>query len=51
MCGDAKYMAPDVHKAIVDDIIMTSSCTQQEAEEYMEKLENQGRYQRDVWVT
>ena len=51
MCGDAKYMAPDVHKAIIDNIINMSSRTSEEALEYMEKMEREGRYQRDVWVT
>lgn len=51
VCGDAKHMARDVHKVLLQIIVMQGQTTQEEAELYLSILEVQGRYQKDVWVT
>ena len=44
-------MASDVHKILLNVIMTMSSCSQEDAEKYMNKMEEEERYQRDVWVT
>ena len=51
MCGDALHMAGDVHEAILKLLVHEGSLSLEEAEKYMENLEEVSRYQRDVWVT
>ena len=51
VCGDAKYMAADVHQALLRTLQEEGGKSPSEAEEYMSKLEGAERYQRDVWVT
>lgn len=51
ICGDAKHMARDVHKVLLQIIVMQGRTTQDEAELLLKGLETQGRYQKDVWVT
>lgn len=51
ICGDAKHMAHDVHKVLLQIIVMQGRTTQDEAELFLKGLETQGRYQKDVWVT
>ena len=51
VCGDALHMAADVHTALLKVIAYEGGLSSQEAEEYMKKLEETSRYQRDVWVT
>lgn len=50
VCGDAKHMAGDVHNALLTIIRDKSGCSDDEAQQYMHKLEASKRYQRDVWV-
>lgn len=51
VCGDALHMAGDVHTALLKVIANEGDLSSQEAEAYMNKLEEASRYQRDVWVT
>ena len=51
VCGDALRMAGDVHTALLKVIANEGDLSSQEAEAYMNKLEEASRYQRDVWVT
>lgn len=44
-------MARDVHKVLLQIIVMQGRTTQDEAELLLKGLETQGRYQKDVWVT
>lgn len=44
-------MAGDVHTALLKVIANEGDLNSQEAEDYIEKLEETSRYQRDVWVT
>lgn len=50
VCGDAKYMAVDVHKALVGIVMQHNNVDQDEAEKYLQEMEKQGRYEKDVWV-
>ncbi|KAL6080194.1 Sulfite reductase [NADPH] flavoprotein alpha-component [Balamuthia mandrillaris] len=50
VCGDAKYMAGDVHAALLSIIEEQQGCDADGAAAYMRGLENDHRYQRDVWV-
>ncbi|XP_033627746.1 NADPH--cytochrome P450 reductase-like [Asterias rubens] len=49
VCGDARYMAPDVQKVIRTIISEQGGKTQQEADDYIKKLQSKGRYACDVW--
>ena len=51
VCGDAVSMAGDVHEALLKVMEMEGGRSREEAEQYMDQLEKDGRYQRDVWVT
>lgn len=51
VCGDAVSMAGDVHEALLKVMEVEGGRDREGAEQYMEKLELDGRYQRDVWVT
>ena len=49
VCGDAKHMAKDVHRALVEAIITVEGSGTAEAEVAVKQLSDQGRYQKDVW--
>lgn len=49
VCGDAKRMAKDVHRALVEVIGAAGGMGGERAEEYLFDLKRQGRYQRDVY--
>ena len=49
ICGDAQYMAGDVHSALTDVVSDYGKISKEDATKYLEELENQKRYQRDVW--
>jgi NADPH-ferrihemoprotein reductase len=49
VCGDAKNMAKDVHKAVHDIAIRCNGCTGTEAEAWVAELQHSGRYVQDVW--
>jgi sulfite reductase alpha subunit-like flavoprotein len=49
VCGDAQSMAPDVRKAFSKVIAECSSTTQEEADKYLENLQQSNRYLEDVW--
>ncbi|XP_038055432.1 NADPH--cytochrome P450 reductase-like isoform X2 [Patiria miniata] len=49
VCGDARYMAPDVQKVIRTIISEHGDKTHQEADDYIKKLQSKGRYACDVW--
>lgn len=51
ICGDAKHMAHDVHEALIGMATKCAGFDQQGAQRYMSQLEQEGRYQKDVWVT
>jgi sulfite reductase (NADPH) flavoprotein alpha-component len=49
VCGDKQYMAKDVHQTLLDIIQKEGQITPEEAEGYLKSMQNQGRYQRDVY--
>jgi len=49
ICGDASRMAKDVHAALIDVVIKTSGRSREQAENYVKTMEQEGRYQRDVY--
>lgn len=49
ICGDKLHMAKDVNDALVSVIAKEGAMTQEEAEAYLNVLQKEGRYQRDVY--
>ena len=49
VCGDAGRMAKDVNQALLDVIAQQGNLTADEAEEYLDNLREEKRYQRDVY--
>ncbi len=49
VCGDAQAMAPDVHRTLVDVVREEGSRSNEEAEAYLKELQEERRYQRDVY--
>ncbi len=49
VCGDATYMAKDVHQALLGIIAEHGSMSEEEATEYVNQLKKSRRYQRDVY--
>jgi sulfite reductase (NADPH) flavoprotein alpha-component len=49
ICGDKERMAKDVNTALIDVIEKEGSMSREEAESFLNDLQKQGRYQRDVY--
>lgn len=49
VCGDEKHMAHDVHSALLSIIEQYGGVSSEQAVAYMTDLQEQGRYQRDVY--
>lgn len=49
VCGDAKRMAKDVERALVDIVAQHGSRSAAEATAFVSELKKQGRYQQDVY--
>ncbi|PLT27929.1 assimilatory sulfite reductase (NADPH) flavoprotein subunit [Peribacillus deserti] len=49
ICGDEKNMAHDVHNTLLDIIEKEGSMSREQAIEYLADLQQQKRYQRDVY--
>ena len=49
VCGDKQRMAKDVHNALLDVIEREGNMNREEAEDYLDTIQKQGRYQRDVY--
>ncbi|WP_438491576.1 assimilatory sulfite reductase (NADPH) flavoprotein subunit [Paenibacillus sp. IHBB 3054] len=49
VCGDEKHMAHDVHSALVTVIQRESGLSPEEAAAYLERMQQEQRYQRDVY--
>ncbi|MCM3726994.1 assimilatory sulfite reductase (NADPH) flavoprotein subunit [Neobacillus cucumis] len=49
ICGDEKHMAHDVHQTLIDIIEKEGSMSREDAEAYLADMQQQKRYQRDVY--
>ena len=49
VCGDAEYMAKDVHEALISIVESEGKKSREEAEAYISQLKKDKRYQRDVY--
>lgn len=49
VCGDASRMAKDVHQTLLDIVASEGAMSDQEAEDYVNNLKKEKRYQRDVY--
>ena len=49
VCGDAKRMAKDVHAALLEAIRIGAATDADGAREYLQNLQRNGRYRRDVY--
>ena len=49
VCGDASRMAKDVEQALLDTIAEQGSLSADDADEYLDNLRQESRYQRDVY--
>ncbi len=49
VCGDEKRLAPDVHRALTDIVRQEGGMTEEQATAYVADLQQQNRYQRDVY--
>ncbi|MDT0122533.1 bifunctional cytochrome P450/NADPH--P450 reductase [Paenibacillus sp. RRE4] len=50
ICGDGSKMAPDVETTLKQAYADTQGKTVEEAEAWLEQLQEQGRYAKDVWT-
>ena len=51
VCGDARHMASDVQRTLLDIVRQEAGLSDQLAEQYLTDLETAGRYQKEAWVT
>ena len=49
VCGDADYMAADVHTALLNVFATEGGLSSEQAAESLAELKTAGRYQRDVY--
>ncbi|KAI9197406.1 uncharacterized protein BJ171DRAFT_445986 [Polychytrium aggregatum] len=49
ICGDGKYMAKDVHKAVISVGVEIGGFDEERAHTWVKNLKAQGRYLEDVW--
>ena len=49
VCGDEKNMAHDVHNTLIDIVEKEGSMSREQAEQYVAGMQQQKRYQRDVY--
>lgn len=50
ICGDGSRMAPDVEACLQEAYQEVHAVSKQEAQKWLEKLQNDGRYAKDVWA-
>lgn len=49
VCGDEKHMARDVHETLLSIMETEGNMSREKAEDYLAKMQQQKRYQRDVY--
>jgi NADPH-ferrihemoprotein reductase len=50
ICGDAKYMAKDVEETLISIVHEHGNKSKEEARDFIEKMQTDSRYQKDVWA-
>jgi NADPH-ferrihemoprotein reductase len=50
VCGDAKNMAKDVHKTLIELAIKKESMTEEQATTFINNINLAGRYLQDIWT-
>ncbi|WP_110114279.1 cytochrome P450 [Bacillus sp. CGMCC 1.16541] len=50
ICGDGSKMAPDVEKTLIKAYSKLYKTTEEEATNWLQQLETEGRYAKDVWA-
>lgn len=50
LCGDGSKMAPDVESTLCQAYQEVRSVSRQEAKKWLEQLQQEGRYAKDVWA-
>jgi len=50
VCGDAKNMAKDVQKALMELAMEKESLTEEQAQTFLTKMTSSGRYLQDIWT-
>ncbi|WP_371018154.1 bifunctional cytochrome P450/NADPH--P450 reductase [Pseudalkalibacillus sp. JSM 102089] len=50
VCGDGSHMAPEVEQTMIASYQSMYETTEQEAIQWLEELERDGRYAKDVWA-
>jgi hypothetical protein len=51
VCGDAQRMAHDVHKMLLYIAQMEGNMNVNNADNFLKSLEDESRYQKDVWIS
>jgi len=49
VCGDARAMAKEVHKALVSVLTEVGKKTEEEAEKFLSNMQQNGQYLTDIW--
>ncbi|MBK5481486.1 cytochrome P450 [Peribacillus sp. TH16] len=50
ICGDGSKMAPDVEQTLIESYMHLYQSSKEEATEWLQSLEANGRYAKDVWA-
>ncbi|MGX1194569.1 bifunctional cytochrome P450/NADPH--P450 reductase [Metabacillus sp. SLBN-84] len=50
ICGDGSKMAPDVEQTLIECYMYFYQTTEEEASSWLESMEKDGRYAKDVWA-
>ncbi len=50
ICGDGSKMAPEVTKTLIKNYQVIQQSSDQEAVDWLDKLEKEGRLAKDVWA-
>lgn len=50
ICGDGSKMAPDVESCLQKAYQNIHSASREEARQWLEIMQNEGRYVKDVWA-
>lgn len=49
VCGDGSKMAPDVEATLIQAYGEVHNVDEQQSKQWLDRLQNEGRYAKDVW--